>query len=243
MSDALFATPDLRQLQRSWPRLALRGAALFAIPLLVALLAGALDLFAVIRSIPLPLDVLATGPFPYEGKVVAAIAATVLGVGYLLPKRASSIALVVSVGGVLWTGHVFISLQWARLFAPGIDLRRDAMPGADAWAYGALLLAAGVACALLETLLDTRAHQRERGLAVEETDAVLVVQRRALARALAAAAGIAAALALAFAALQAILGGVRLPFRLNPVLVLFAMGIGLAVVVAFAARRGSPVDP
>ena len=240
---SLFETPDLGAFQRNVPRIALRAACLVVLPVLVALLARALELYPVIASIPLPLDFLAVGPFAYEGKVVAAIAATVLGVGYLMPNRASTIPLVVSVGGVLWTGHVFVSLQWARLFAPGLDLRRDAVPGVEEWALATLLLAAGVAALLLEALLDTSAQQRARGLHAEGTASVRRVHARALGRMSGRAAWIAFTLALAYAALQALLGDVRLPFRLDPVLLLFALGIGLAGVVAFAVRRGGPVEP
>lgn len=237
----LFDAPDLSALQRNWPRIALRASVLVAVPVLVVWLARSLDLYGPVRSLPLPLDFLAVGPFAYEAKVIAAIVATILGFAYLIPKRTSQIVIGVCVAGVLWTGHVFIGLQWARLFATGFNFRQETMPGPAAWIFGVLLLAVGVVYLLLENLLETRGQQETRKLAGDDTRTLFEVSARALGTMLLVGFGIALALVLAYLGLRLLLLDARLPFRLNPVFVLFGMGIALAVLVALAARRKSPV--
>lgn len=244
MSDEikLFETPDLAALTRNGPRIALRAGVLVLVPILTAILARETDLYAVIGSLPLPLDFLRAGPFAYEAKAIAAIVALFLGLAFLMPKRTTQLVIAVCVGGVLWTGHVFIQLQWARLFAAGFDFRRDASPTLAAWVVGATLLLVGVVYLVLEGLLDARARQEARGLDRAQARDALTTSARTLGAVLAVGLGIAAALVGAYLGLRALLADARLPFRVNPVFALLAMGVGLAVLVAVALRRRSPVE-
>lgn len=237
----LFDAPDLAALQRNWPRIALRAAVLAIVPMLVALLARSLDLYGTIARLPLPLDFLRAGPFAYEAKVIASIVAVVIGLAYLVPKRTSQIVIGVCVVGILWTGHVFITLQWARLFATQFNFRQEAMPGPAAWTYAIFLLSVGVLYLLVENLLDTREQQEARKLAGDDARTLFEVSARALGQMLALGGGIALALVVAYLGLRGILADARFPFRLNPVFVLFAMGVALAVLVGLAARKRSPV--
>lgn len=236
----LFDAPDLAALQRNWPRIALRAGVMVSVPILVSLLARSLDLYQTISALPLPLDFLRAGPFAYEGKVIAMIVAVFLGVAFLIPKRTTALVMAVCVASVLWTGHVFIQLQWAKLFATQFKFRQELVPGPAAWIFATLLLTVGVVFVLIENLLATRDQQEARKL--DGTRALFDVGWRTLAQMLAMGAAIAVAMILAYLALRALLADARLPFRLNPVLVLFAMGLGLAVLVAIASRKKSPVD-
>lgn len=238
----LFEAPDLTALQRNWPRIALRASVLVLVPFCVTMLARSLDLYAAIRSLPLPLDLLAAGPFAYEAKVIFAIVATFLALAFLMPKRTPQIVMAVCVAGVVWTGHVYISLQWARLFASQFNFRRDSVPEPAAWFFATLLLTVGVVFLLLENLLDTRAQQESRGLAKEEARALLDVGWRTLGLLAGLGAALAAALLGSYLLLRAALRDVSLPFRLNPVFVLLGMGIVLALVVGLAVGRRSPVE-
>lgn len=237
----LFDTPDIAAIARNWPRIALRAGVLATVPVLIALLARSLDLYGIIAGLPLGLDFLRAGPFAYEAKVIALIVAVFLGVAFLVPKRTTQLVIAVCVAGVLWTGHVFITLQWARFFAPDFRFREESVPGLVAWIYGILLLTVGVVYLLLENLLETRAQQEARKLSSDDARALFDASARALVSMLALGVGIAIALVLAYLGLRALLADARLPFRLNPVFVLFAMGVALAVLVALAARRRSPV--
>lgn len=243
MSDEikLFEAPDLAALTRNWPRIALRAGVLLAVPVLTALLAREMDLYGVIGSLPLPLDFLRAGPFAYEGKAIATIVALFLGLAFLMPKRTTQLVIAVCVGAVLWTGHVFVQLQWARLFAPGFDFRRDASPTLAAWLAGSALLLVGVVSLVLEGLLDARGQQEARGLDRGQARAALTTSARTLGAVLAVGLGVSAALVGAYLGVRALLADARLPFRLNPVFALLAMGVGLAVLVALALKRRSPV--
>ena len=238
----LFEAPDIAALTRNWPRIALRAAVLLLVPVLITLLARTLDLYGIIASLPLGLDFLRAGPFAYEAKVIALIVVVFLGVAYLIPKRTTQLVIAVCVAGILWTGHVFITLQWARLFATDFRFREETVPGPVAWIYAVLLLSVGVVHLLLENLLETRAQQEARKLAPEDSRALFDASARALGAMLAVGLGTALALVLAYLGLRALIADARLPFRLNPVLLLFAMGVGLAVLVGLAARKRSPVD-
>lgn len=237
----LFDAPDLTTLQRNWPRIALRAAVLVVVPVLIVWLARSLGLYETIRMLPLPLDSLREGPFAYEAKVIYAIAAVLLGLAFLIPKRTPQLVIAVCVGAVLWTGHVFIQLQWARLFASEFNFRREATPDAAAWTFATLLLLVAVVYLLLENLIDTREQQMARKLGAAETEGLLRIGARALAIMLGAGLVAALALVLAYLGLRALLSGATLPFRLNPVFVLFGMGVGLAILVALAARKRSPL--
>lgn len=239
----LFDTPDIAAIARNWPRIALRAGVLATVPVLIALLARSLDLYGIVAGLPLGLDFLRVGPFAYEAKVIALIVAVFLGVAFLVPKRTTQLVIAVCVAGVLWTGHVFITLQWARFFAPDFRFREESVPGLVPWIYGILLLTVGVVYLLLENLLETRAQQESRKLSGADARALFDASARALGTMLAIGFGIAIALVLAYLGLRALLADARLPFRLNPVFVLFGMGIALAVLVALAARRRSPVEP
>ncbi|HET6403362.1 MAG TPA: hypothetical protein VFH78_01840 [Candidatus Thermoplasmatota archaeon] len=237
----LFEAPDLARLQRNWPRIALRAGVLVTVPVLITLLARSLDLYRVVGGLPLGLDFLRLGPFAYEAKLLATIVAVLLGFAFLIPKRTTQIIIGVCVAGVLWTGHVFITLQWARLFATSFSFRQESIPGPVSWIYAVLLLTVGVVYLLLENLLETRAQQEARRLPPDEARALFETSARALGTMLAVGSGISVALVLGYLGLRALLLDARLPFRLNPVLVLFAMGVALAVLVALASRRRSPV--
>lgn len=239
----LFDAPDLSTLQRNWPRIALRGSVLILVPVLVVWLARSMGLYQTISSLPLPLDSLRAGPFAYEAKVIYAIVAVLLGLAFLVPKRTPQLVIAVCVGAVLWTGHVFIQLQWARLFATEFNFRREATPDAPAWIFATLLLLVAVVYLLLENLIDTREQQMSRKLGAGETEGLLRIGASALGIMLGT--GLVAALALVFAylGLRALLAGATVPFRLNPVFVLFGMGVGLAILVALAARKRSPLAP
>lgn len=239
----LFETPDLAALQRNWPRIAVRAGVLVLVPFFVTMLARSLDLYRTISKLPLPLEFLDQGPLAYEAKVIFFVVATLLGLAFLVPKRTTQLVIGICVGGVLWTGHVYISLQWARLFATSFNFRRDASPEPAAWIFATLLLLVGVVFLVLENLLDTREQQEARSLPKEETGAMFDVAWRTLGKLLAMGAAFSAVLIGAYLAMRAMLTGVRLPFRLNPVFVLFAMGICLAVLLAVAARRRDPVAP
>lgn len=238
---SLFDAPDLAALQRNWPRIALRASVLVLVPFFVTMLARSLDLYPTIARLPLPLDFLDVGPLAYEGKVVFAIVATLLSLAFLIPKRTAAFVMAICVGGILWTGHVYITLQWARLFATRFAFRADAAPEPLAWIFAALLMTVGVVFLLLENLLDTRQQQEERHLARDQTRALFDVAWRTLALMIGIGGGLAIALLLAYAGMRAALSSARLPFRLNPVIVLFTMGVCLAVLLAVAARRRAPV--
>lgn len=238
----LFEAPDIAALTRNWPRIALRAGVLVTVPVLITLLARSLDLYGIIAGLPLGLDFLRVGPFAYEAKVIALIVVVFLGVAFLVPRRTTQLVIAVCVGGVLWTGHVFITLQWARFFAPDFRFREESIPGPLPWLLAVLLLAVGVVYLLLENLLETRAQQESRKLSADDARALFDASAGALRSMLLAGAGIALALVLAYLGLRALLADARLPFRLNPVFVLFGMGIALAVLVALAARRRSPVE-
>ncbi|HVM45824.1 MAG TPA: hypothetical protein VM582_07805, partial [Candidatus Thermoplasmatota archaeon] len=198
--------------------------------------------YPTVAKLPLGLDFLRAGPFAYEAKVIASIVGVFLALAYLVPKRTSQLVIGVCVVAVLWTGHVFITLQWARLFATQFSFRQEAIPGPAAWAYAILLLAVGVVYLLLENLLETRAQQETRRLSGDDARALFAVCARALATMLGVGFAIALALVGAYLGLRALLADARVPFRLNPVFVLFAMGVALAVLVALAARKRSPVE-
>lgn len=244
MSDdvKLFEAPDIAALTRNWPRIALRAGVLVTVPVLIALLARSLDLYGLVAGLPLGLDLLRAGPFAYEAKVVALIVAVFLGIAFLVPKRTTQLVIAVCVAGVLWTGHVFITLQWARIFAPDFRFREESIPGPLPWVLGVLLLTVGVVYLLLENLLETRAQQEARKLARDDARALFDASARALGSMLAVGLGIALALLAAYLGLRALLADARLPFRLNPVFLLFGMGLALAVLVALAARKRSPVE-
>ena len=174
----LFDAPDLEALQRNWPRIAARVGVLALVPFFVTMLARSLDLYRLVASLPLPLDFLAVGPFAYEGKVIFAIVATCLAVAFLWPKRTTQFVMTICVGGVLWTGHVYIQLQWARLFATSFNFRHDAAPSPAAWIFAALLMIVGVVFLLVENLLDTREQQEARKLSPEETRAMFDTGRQ-----------------------------------------------------------------
>ncbi|HUR68023.1 MAG TPA: hypothetical protein VM370_02170 [Candidatus Thermoplasmatota archaeon] len=237
----LFDAPDLAALQRNWPRIALRGSILLIVPFLVTVLAKSLDLYKTLKLLPLPLDFLDVGPFAYEAKVIFTVVATLLGLAFLVPKRTTQLVIAICVGGILWTGHVYIQLQWARLFATKFNFRREVAPGPLAWIEATLLLVSAVVFLLLENLLDTREQQEARSLSKDDTRALFGTATRTLGLLLGLGAAIAATLVGSYLLLRALLADVRLPFRLNPVFVLFGMGVGLAVIVALAARKRSPL--
>ncbi|HEX2021399.1 MAG TPA: hypothetical protein VHH36_01695 [Candidatus Thermoplasmatota archaeon] len=220
--------------RRDWPFLATRAAVALLVPVFVTMLAKELDFYGPVAQLGLPLEFLAVGPFAYEAKVIWFVALVLVLSAFLAGKRAPQIVLALAAGAVLWTGYVFTKLQWSKLFLADYELIQQEAPSAAAWTWGALLMLAATLFAMAEAVLETRREQAKRDLDEAETRAAFEVSARAAALVAAAGVGLAAALVAAIWLLRPL---ARAPFRLNPVLVLFGLGVLVALAVVLAARR------
>jgi len=221
-------------------RIALRAGAVILIPIILTLLAKSLDFYKPVASIGLPLGFLAYGPFAYEAKVVWLAGALLLSLALLSPQRTPQIVLSVCAGGVLWTGYLYTRLQWTRLFAPVKFAQADA-PTVLAWVEGGALLLLGVAFVLIDSLLQTRERQAERGFPQDEVDDA---HHAALQASLWVVGGTilgALLLGLFYYGVRLAAGGLDL--HVNPVATLLVLGAGLAVLLWFALRKRSPLEP
>lgn len=232
----LLEMPDVAgTLRERWPRIALRAGMALALPVAVTYYAKALGFYGPVAALGLPLDFLEPGPFAYEAKVIAFAVLCLLGGCYLAGEKAPRLVLMLCSGAILWAGFIYSRLQWTRLFLDAYDPLKVDAPSPAAWVWAFLLLGLGMAYLFAESLLDTRDAQHRRGLPHDATATLAKVSAQVGLHALGLGLAAAALVALVFWALRPLLTG--LPFHVNPVIGLFALGILLALALALAARR------
>lgn len=232
----LLEVPDLRTWARERRhRLSLRAGMILVLPVLVTLYAKELGFYGPVATLGLPLEFLDRGPFAYEGKTIWFVILFLLVLCWLLGDKGPRLVLALCTGAILWAGFIYARLHWSKLFLDAFDPLQVDAPSALSWLYAFLLLGLGIAYVLAEGLLDTRDAQRTRSLDADAVEGLVRVGAQSTLLVLGAGLAGGAAMGLLFWLLAPALQ--RLPFHVNPVFALFAMGLLLAVAFGIAARR------
>lgn len=234
----LLDVPDLSAwIRERRHRVALRAGIALTLPVLVTLYAKELGFYGPVAALGLPLEFLDRGPFAYEGKTIWFVVLFLLALCWLLGDKGPRLVLALCTGAVLWAGFIYARLHWTKLFLDAYDPLMVDAPSALSWIYAFLLLGLGIAYVLAEGLLDTRDAQRKRSLDDGAVEGLVRVGAQATFAVLGVGLAAAACMGLFFWLLAPALKS--LPFHVNPVFALFAMGILLAVAFALATRRKS----
>lgn len=223
------------QLKREWPRVAIRAALVVLFPLFTTLLIDSFGLVNQLSGIVPLISFLGPGGSGYPERVVAFIVGILVLGSFVLRQRTGAALLTLATGIVLAVAFNHSRLHWTKLFNFG-EYAPEA-PGASAWVWATSLLATVALFILAEETIDTRRHQTERGLPPDEVAPLARVTRQGVLIAIVAGAALVGALLGLGALLNPLVAEQSMFPRLNPVAVLFVLGIVLVVAVVLSARR------
>lgn len=221
--------------KRQWPRIALRVAVAVMLPTFAALLVRDFGLRETIAGFVPNIGLAALLPFAAPERDVAFLVLVLVLASFTVPKRTAQILFVVTGATILGVGFNHSRLRWAELF---VDANYSSGgPGALAWTWGVLMLATVLLFILAEEVLDTRRQQAERAVSADESRDFQRVHETGAALAVAGGGALFGLVLWLGRVVGASFDAQSVFGRLNPVYVMFGLGMMIVLAVVLAARR------